>query len=182
MEVKEFSINGPLLITPKIHSDSRGFFCERYREDQFNEIGINTHFLQDNFSRSTHGILRGLHYQWDKPQGKLVTCSRGKILDVAVDIRSQSPTFGKYLSVELDGQKPQWFWIPAGFAHGFLVLSPEGADLTYKVNAYWNGQGESGIHWQDPEFKIHWPLTNPILSEKDQKAQSFAEYKSNPKF
>lgn len=182
MQIKSFSISGPLLITPKKLGDSRGFFCERYREDQFKEFGIEAHFVQDNFSRSAHGILRGLHYQWDKPQSKLVTCNRGVILDVAVDIRSQSPTFGKFVSAELSGDKPEWLWVPAGFAHGFLVLSEEGADVSYKVDAYWNGQGESGINWNDRDIGIPWPNINPSLSEKDKLAQSLAQYKQNPKF
>lgn len=182
MEYQHFEIEGPLLITPKMLGDERGFFCERYRTDQFKELGINNTFIQDNFSRSACGILRGLHYQWDQPQSKLVTCTRGLILDVAVDIRKSSPTFGKHIVAELSGDKPQWLWVPAGFAHGFLVLSKEGADVSYKVDAPWNGKGESGIRWNDSEIGIAWPNSNPILSEKDRTAKSLSEYAKEPKF
>lgn len=182
MDVKNYNIEGLKLLSPKVFYDNRGFFCERYRVDQFKEIGIHQNFIQDNYSRSDFGILRGLHYQWDQPQSKLVTCTRGTILDVAVDIRQASPTFGKQVMVELSGDKPQWFWIPAGFAHGFLVLSKDGADLSYKVDAPWNSRGEGAIFWKDSELSIPWPKMSPLLSEKDQKAPSFAEYKIQPRF
>lgn len=182
MNHKTFEISGPLLISPTILGDARGFFCERFRVDQFKELGINHPFIQDNYSRSAFGILRGLHFQWDQPQGKLVTCTHGAILDVAVDIRIKSPTFGKHITVELHGNKPEWLWVPPGFAHGFLVLSPEGADVSYKVNALWNGKGEGGIAWNDSELAIDWRNKNPLLSEKDQIAMSFTEYIKSPKF
>jgi dTDP-4-dehydrorhamnose 3,5-epimerase len=182
MESKYFDIDGPILISPKVFIDERGFFCERYRFDQFKAIGISTHFIQDNFSRSTHGTLRGLHYQWETPQSKLVTCARGRILDVAVDIRASSPTFGKHITAVLSGDKPEWLWIPAGFAHGFLVLSDEGADLSYKVDALWNNKGEGCIAWNDSELKIPWGVQSGFLSEKDQKGISFTDYAINPKF
>lgn len=182
MKYSRFDIDGPLLLAPKMIGDSRGFFCERFRVDQFRELGITNSFIQDNFSRSAYGILRGLHYQWDKPQSKLVTCTRGVILDVAVDIRHSSPSFGKYVAAELDGDKPEWLWVPAGFAHGFLVLSKEGADVSYKVDAAWNSKGESGLRWNDPDVAIPWPIANPQLSEKDTVAQSFQDYAKQPKF
>jgi len=182
MDIKKFNIQGPLLVIPKLLGDSRGFFCERYRRDQFRELGIENEFIQDNYSRSAYGILRGLHYQWQKPQSKLVTCNRGVILDVAVDIRVQSPTFGQSILVELSGDKPEWLWVPAGFAHGFLVLSSEGADVSYKVDALWNAQGESGILWSDIDLNILWPNKNPLVSEKDAKAKTFMEYTKDPKF
>lgn len=182
MDIKKFKVEGPLLISPKMVGDSRGFFCERFRVDQFKEMGIHNNFIQDNYSRSSFGILRGLHYQWQEPQSKLVTCTKGMILDVAVDIRAQSPTFGQTVIAELNGDKPEWLWVPAGFAHGFLVLSQEGADVSYKVDALWNAKGEGGIRWNDPDLNIHWPNQSPLLSDKDKVATLFAEYKVNPKF
>lgn len=182
MEFKTFNIAGPILVSPKTIGDHRGFFCERFKVDEFTKIGIPNTFIQDNYSRSAYGILRGLHYQWDQPQSKLVTCTRGLILDVAVDIRKDSPTFGQFVTAELSGEKPQWLWVPAGFAHGFLVLSSEGADVSYKVDAPWNGKGESGLRWNDPEIGIHWPISTPILSDKDKTAMSLATYRENPKF
>lgn len=182
MKVEKLNIEGLLLIEPKVFKDGRGFFSERFRKDQFLEIGINAEFIQDNFSRSDANILRGLHYQYDKPQAKLITCTRGKILDVAVDIRKDSKTFGKSVQVVLDGEKPQWFWMPAGFAHGFCVLSAEGADVMYKVDAAYNPKGEGSIAWNDSELKIQWGLKDPIISERDQKAISFSDYKKTPKF
>lgn len=181
MDVKEFSISGLKLITLKAHKDDRGFFCERYKKDPFSEIGLGN-FVQDNFSRSIPKTLRGLHYQWDKPQGKLVTCLRGEIFDVAVDIRKGSPTFGQHVSLCLSGANPQWFWIPAGFAHGFCVLGNEEADVMYKVDNYWNGAGESGIRWNDPDFNIAWPVKDPLLSPKDAIMKTFKEYSLDPKF
>jgi dTDP-4-dehydrorhamnose 3,5-epimerase len=182
MDHKSFEIAGPILISPKVIGDSRGFFCERFRVDQFKDLGITNTFIQDNYSRSSYGILRGLHYQWAQPQSKLVTCTRGVILDVAVDIRKDSPTYGKYVMAELNGDKPEWLWVPAGVAHGFLVLSKDGADVSYKVDNVWNGKGESGIRWNDPEIGVSWPIENPILSDKDRTAKTFAEYKADPKF
>ncbi|MBL7544845.1 MAG: dTDP-4-dehydrorhamnose 3,5-epimerase [Bdellovibrionaceae bacterium] len=181
MDIKEFKISGPKLITLKTFGDDRGFFCERFKLDPFAEIGIKN-LVQDNFSRSTSKVLRGLHYQWDKPQGKLVTVTRGSIFDVAVDIRKDSPTFGQHISVVLTDTQPQWFWIPAGFAHGFCVVDDQGADVMYKVDNYWNGKGESGIAWNDPTLKIDWPYTDPELSPKDSINKSFKDYTSDPKF
>lgn len=180
MEVKEFDIKGPKLIALKAFGDDRGFFCERFKLDSFAEIGIQN-IVQDNFSRSSAKILRGLHYQWDKPQGKLVTVTYGSIFDVAVDIRKDSPTFGQHITVVLKDTQPQWFWVPAGFAHGFCVLG-ESADVMYKVDNYWNPKGESGIAWNDPNLKIDWPYTDPVLSPKDGLNKSFKDYASDPKF
>ncbi len=182
MKVTDFPIEGPKLIEPKVHGDSRGFFTERYREDLFREFGLPTNFVQDNYSRSQGGVLRGLHYQFDKPQGKLVTAATGRILDVIVDIRKSSSTFGKSLSVVLDSGKPTWLWVPPGFAHGFLVLSAEGADLMYKVTAFYNAGGEGGIRWSDPKLKIDWPTNEPLVSARDANLQSWDEYLKDPKF
>jgi dTDP-4-dehydrorhamnose 3,5-epimerase len=182
MKVTKFDIEGPKLIEPKVYGDDRGFFTERYREDLFAEVGVPPNFIQDNYSRSAAKVLRGLHYQYDKPQAKLVTAAQGRILDVIVDIRSKSPTFGRSLQVELDSSKPAWFWVPAGFAHGFLVLSPEGADLMYKVDSYYNPKGEGGICWNDPELRIDWPVDTPELSARDSALPSWTEYCQAPRF
>lgn len=182
MNFQSFEIQGPLLITPKKFGDDRGFFTERWKKQQFVDHGINADFIQDNFSRSQQNVLRGLHYQYDQPQSKLVSCCRGAILDILVDIRRESPTFGQHLSVLLTGDEPQWMWIPAGFAHGFSVLSPEGADIWYKVDADYNPRGEGGILWSDPGLKIDWKVLQPIISDKDSKQPLFADYQKSPCF
>lgn len=169
MEIQKFDIEGPLLIHLKTFHDSRGFFVERYNEAKFKEHGLPTNFVQDNFSRSAYGVLRGLHFQNTPPQGKLVSCTHGEIFDVAVDVRKDSPTFGKHVSVKLQGDHPAWFWVPAGFAHGFCVTSKEGADVLYKVDNLWSAAGEGSILWSDEDLNIPWPVEKPILSEKDQK-------------
>lgn len=181
MNVQEFPIKGPLLIEPKMFADERGFFIERYKLQYSKDLNL-PEFIQDNFSRSIPKVLRGLHYQWDQPQGKLVTALRGTIFDVAVDIRKKSPTFGQYIHVILDGNKPQWFWIPAGFAHGFCVIGNESADVLYKVNCGYNPKGEAGLLYNDPTLKIQWPDTQPILSPKDQILESFTQYTNHSKF
>lgn len=183
MQVKTFDIEGLKLIELKAFADSRGFFTERYNKENFKKVGVDIEVLQDNFSRSLPGVVRGLHYQYSPIQGKLVTCLNGKIFDVAVDIRKDSPTFGKHVSVILDGDQPTWFWIPGGFAHGFCVLGDKPADVMYKVNNYWNGKGENGILWNDKDLNISWPkLNQTILSDKDLGLQSFKDYKTNPAF
>lgn len=181
MQIQEFSIPDLKLLTLKTFADDRGFFVERFKRSVFQELKLPTDFCQDNFSKSIQNVLRGLHYQWDRPQGKLVTCTSGQIFDVVVDIRKGSPTFGQHQSVELHGDRPQWFWIPAGFAHGFCVLSKE-ADLLYRCTEEYNPKGESGILWNDSELKIQWPVEMPILSEKDSQMKKFSEYSSGPKF
>lgn len=182
MKVETFKVEGPKLITSAAHKDDRGFFVERYKENVFKEIGISNHFVQDNFSRSQPRVLRGLHFQWDKPQAKMVTCLTGQIFDVAVDIRKNSPTLGQHVAVVLSGDQPQWFYIPPGFAHGFVVLGDQGADVFYKVDQYWNGKGEAGIVWNDSDVKISWPVADPLLSPKDAVAQTFSQYLKDPKF
>lgn len=182
MKVTEFNIKGPKLIEPKIYADERGFFTERFKVQYSTEVGIPEVFVQDNFSRSTPRVLRGLHYQWDQPQGKLVTALRGKIFDVAVDIRKQSPTFGQHISVILDGDVPQWFWIPAGFAHGFCVIGNESADVMYKVDHLYNPKGEAGIAYNDPQLQINWPVVDALLSPKDTILDSFGQYSEKAKF
>ena len=182
MDIRRFDIEGPLFVQLKSFADDRGFFTERFRENLFKEAGLPTHFVQENFSRSKPGVLRGLHYQWNPRQGKFVTCTRGRIFDVAVDIRAGSPTLGRHVSARLDGATPSWLWIPAGFAHGFFVEGNEEADVLYKVDDYWNGGGESGILWNDPDLKIDWPVKTPLLSVKDAQAGSWKDYLKNPRF
>lgn len=170
-----------MLIEPQRFEDSRGFFMERYQLDRFAGIGLPA-FLQDNFSRSAERVLRGLHFQYKPAQGKLVTCLRGKVFDVAVDIRRESSTFGRHVPVILDGDHPQWFWIPAGFAHGFQVISSCGADIWYKVDAKYSAEFESGLLWNDRDLDIRWPLEDAILSERDQIQCSWTEYVQDPFF
>lgn len=164
---KRLQIPDVILIEPKIFSDNRGFFFESYKESDFVSNGINKKFIQDNFSHSTHGVIRGLHYQKiPKAQAKLVTVLNGKIFDVAVDIRKNSPTYGKWVGEILSAEDHKLIYIPEGFAHGFCVLSHE-ADVSYKVNNEYSPENEKGIIWNDPEVNISWPIQNPIVSQKD---------------
>ena len=162
-----------LIIEPKVFGDERGFFYESFNRRQFAElIGRDVDFVQDNHSRSTKNVLRGLHYQIQQPQGKLVRAVQGKVFDVAVDIRKSSPTFGKHVGVELTADNKRMLWIPEGFAHGFVVLS-ETAEFLYKTTDYWAPEFERGIAWNDPTIGIHWPIQGePALSAKDQQASS----------
>jgi dTDP-4-dehydrorhamnose 3,5-epimerase len=167
-----------LVIEPRIFSDARGFFYESFNERDFSEaIGVKTAFVQDNHSRSNKAVLRGLHYQVRKPQGKLVRVVRGAVFDVAVDIRRSSPTFGQWAGAELTEDNHKQFWVPAGFAHGFLVLS-DTADFLYKTTDYYSAEDERCIAWNDPDLAIQWPLAaldglGPLLSVKDQQGQPF---------
>lgn len=156
-----------LLITPSVFADVRGFFLESYNEREFARLGIGSHFVQDNHSRSTRGVLRGLHYQLGHAQGKLVRAVRGRIFDVAADIRVGSPTFGKWAGVVLDDVEKQSVWIPPGFAHGYCVMSDE-ADVAYKATDFYSPPDEKGIAWNDPLLSITWPIEKPLLSPKDQ--------------
>ena len=166
MKIIETSLPGVVVIEPRIFGDKRGFFLETYREDVLQEAGINDRFVQDNQSRSTRGVLRGLHYQLVQPQGKLVRVTRGEVFDVAVDIRRGSPTFGQWYGTILDEESMRMMYVPPGFAHGFLVLS-EIADFFYKCTDYYHPQSEQGILWNDPEIGIQWPMTEVELSDKD---------------
>ena len=183
VKVTEFPIRGPKLIEVATFFDSRGFFTERFQRERFQNLDLPAEdFMQDNFSRSAYRVLRGLHYQFQPAQGKLVTALNGRIHDVVVDIRRDSETFGQWLSVELDGSKPAWFWVPAGFAHGFVVTSEAGADVMYKVNASYSPSGEAGIVWNDKDLNIQWPFADPLLSGKDAMQGSWQAYLENPKF
>jgi dTDP-4-dehydrorhamnose 3,5-epimerase len=168
VEVRKTELPGVLLITPAVFRDDRGFFLESFNEAVFASVGIDVHFVQENHSRSAKGVLRGLHYQLHHPQGKLVRVVRGRIFDVAADIRRGSPTFGKWVGVTLDDQELSSLWIPPGFAHGFCALS-DGADVAYKCTDFYAPSDERGVAWNDPLLGIDWPLENPIVSAKDQK-------------
>jgi len=175
MKVTPTAIPDVLVIEPKMFGDARGFFFESFNQKSFNEAtGLNVAFVQDNHSRSAKGVLRGLHYQLQQPQGKLVRVVRGAVFDVAVDIRKSSPTFGRWVGVELSEDNHKQLWVPAGFAHGFLVLS-ETADFLYKTTDYYAPAHERCIDWNDPVIGIVWPSDlQPQLSNKDQMAQPLA--------
>jgi len=166
---KKLSIPDVILVEAKSFPDERGFFLESFKESSFAVNGINTRFVQDNYSRSIKGVLRGLHFQKNpKAQAKLVITLRGKIFDVAVDIRKNSPTYGKWVSEILSEQNHKLLYIPEGFAHGYCVLSDD-ADIFYKVNQEYSPEHDIGFIWNDPEINIKWPIDKPIISEKDQK-------------
>ena len=174
MKVTPTAIPDVLIIEPKVFGDARGFFYESFNGRAFDEaVGRHVEFVQDNHSRSSKGVLRGLHYQIQQPQGKLVRVARGAVFDVAVDVRKSSPTFGKWVGVELSEDSHKQLWVPPGFAHGFLVLS-ETAEFLYKTTDYYAPAHERCIAWDDPDVGIDWPLEEaginaPILSEKDRK-------------
>ena len=168
MECIETKIKEVKLIKPKIHSDSRGFFLETYRKNHFKDAGIPFDFIQDNHSRSKKKTLRGLHYQLDKMQGKLVRVSNGCVYDVAVDMREGSPTFKEHVSFILSDENQFQLFIPPGFAHGFCVISDE-ADFEYKCTEFYNPNSEVGIMWDDPDLEIDWPINDPVVSDKDNK-------------
>ena len=166
MEIIKTKLKDCIIIQPQVFGDERGFFLETYQEERYIQAGIKDRFIQDNRSRSSQNVLRGLHFQKTKPQGKLVTVTDGEVFDVAVDLRPDSKTFGKYEAVILTGENKIQFYIPPGFAHGFCVLS-ESADFQYKCTDYYDPNDESGLLWNDPIINIEWPLPNPFLSEKD---------------
>ncbi len=166
MKVNRTKLDGVLVLQPTIYNDERGFFFESFNKDKYVEAGIKFDFVQDNHSRSSKGVLRGLHFQVNQPQGKLVRCTSGKVLDVVVDINPDSETFCDYVSVELSSKNCKQLWVPPGYAHGFYVLS-EIADFCYKCTTYYDPEDNSGIMWNDPKIGINWPTNNPILSDKD---------------
>ncbi len=175
MLIKETPIKDLLIIESKVFKDERGYFFESFKKNIFDEHGIKLNFVQDNISKSKKGTIRGLHYQVGKnTQGKLCQVISGSVIDVAVDIRFNSPTFGKHLSVELSEENHLQLWIPPGFAHGFSVLSEE-AIFSYKCTAYYSKEDERSILYNDPELKIDWQIENPVVSEKDLKAKLFKD-------
>jgi len=166
MKVIETALPGVLILEPKLFGDARGFFLERFQVDRYRDAGIALPFVQDNHSRSRRGVLRGLHFQRTRPQGKLVRVSRGAVYDVAVDIKRNSPTCGQFVGVELNDDNHRQLWIPPGYAHGFCVLS-EVADFEYKCTDFYFPEDEGGLLWNDPDVGIPWPIDAPQLSAKD---------------
>ncbi|TVR01751.1 MAG: dTDP-4-dehydrorhamnose 3,5-epimerase [Desulfovibrionales bacterium] len=169
MNVHTTPLNGVLLIAPKVFGDARGFFLETFQAERYAEAGIPDPLVQDNHSRSSRGVLRGLHYQIERPQGKLVMVTKGTVFDVAVDIRKGSPTFGQWFGAELNDENHHQLYVPPGFAHGFCVLS-EQADFLYKCTEYYAPDLERSILWNDPDIAINWPLKTPSLSARDTQA------------
>lgn len=169
MNVITTEIPGVLIIEPKVFGDERGFFLETYQAERYKAAGIAEPFVQDNHSRSRYGVLRGLHFQHQRPQGKLVSVTQGEVFDVAVDIRKDSPAFGRWVGITLTAENHTQFYVPPGCAHGFCVLS-ETADFTYKCTDYYQPDDEGSLIWNDPDVGIEWPISDPVLSEKDAKA------------
>jgi dTDP-4-dehydrorhamnose 3,5-epimerase len=165
----ETKLDGVVLLGPEVHGDARGFMVETYRTDTWAELGVEVEFVQHNHSRSAKGTLRGLHFQTEPGQAKLVRCPRGKIFDVAVDLRRDSPTFGQWEGHELDDETHHQLFVPIGFGHGFAVLSEE-ADVTYLLSSTYDPATESGIAWNDPDVGVEWPVDDPLLSERDKAA------------
>ena len=169
MKMIPTELNGCCILEPIVHGDDRGFSVESWNSDTFSKMGLNLDFVQDNHSRSSRGVLRGIHYQIKNPQGKLVRVTHGSVFDVAVDIRRDSQTFGRWTGVELSAENKKMFWVPPGFGHAFLVLS-EHADFQYKCTEFYSPENDRGIRWDDPDVGIKWPTdpeAMPILSEKD---------------
>ena len=175
ISIKQTAIKDVIKLEPEIFKDDRGFFTEVFRKDQFQEYGLPGEFVQLNHSGSVKNVTRGLHFQWDPPMGKLMRVTRGAAFLVAVDIRKGSPTLGKWLGFEVSQENRLQIWAPAGFARGFCVLS-DYAEIQYLCTGIYNGQAESGIIWNDPEIGIDWPVDEPILSDKDKKAQTFRQW------
>ena len=177
MNVIKTKLKDCVIIQPKVFGDERGFFLETFQAGRYAELaGISSSFVQDNHSRSSKGVLRGLHFQKTKPQGKLVRVVRGEVYDVAVDIRQGSPTYGEWEGVILSEENKTQFWVPPGFAHGFVVLS-ETADFEYKCTDYYDPSDEGSLLWNDSDINIPWPIDNPKLSEKDANAPLLADLK-----
>lgn len=169
MEVEKTKLPGVVLLTPKIHGDERGFFMETFNQATFGNLGLPDSFVQDNHSRSSYGVLRGLHFQYPQWQGKLVRVLNGEIFDVAVDVRADSPSFGQWVGVTLSAENKQQLYIPSGYAHGFCVTS-DIADVVYKCTSLYKPEDDVGIRWDDPDVNVEWPISDPIVSTKDQAA------------
>lgn len=177
MKVTKTKLKDCVIIEPSIYGDKRGFFLETFHADRYADLAnISLPFVQDNHSQSSKGILRGLHFQKNKPQGKLVRVVRGEVYDVAVDMRLDSPTFGQWESVILSEENKTQFWVPPGFAHGFVTLS-ETADFEYKCTEYYDSSDEGSLLWNDPDLNISWPINNPKLSDKDLNAPRLIDLK-----
>lgn len=175
-------LEGVLIVEPDVFRDERGFFLETYHHRRYAEQGIDCEFVQDNHSRSARGVLRGLHFQdLSAPMAKLVRCSHGAILDVAVDLRLGSPTFGHHVAVELSDENARQLFVPVGFGHGFLTLS-ESAEVQYKCSGFYTPAAEGAVRWDDPELAIDWPVDDPLVSAKDRQAITLDEYRKRPIF
>ena len=176
MNIIQTKLANCVIIEPKVYGDDRGFFLETFQAERYASAGITLPFVQDNHSRSSKGVLRGLHFQKTKPQGKLVRVVRGEVYDVAVDIRLGSPTYGRWEAVVLSADNKKQCWVPPGFAHGFVVIS-DSADFEYKCTDYYDPSDEGSLLWSDPDLNIPWPIDKPILSEKDAQAPLLANLK-----
>jgi dTDP-4-dehydrorhamnose 3,5-epimerase len=182
IHVTATKLDGVVLVDTDFFRDERGFFIENYHKQRFAEHGLDYEFVQDNHSRSSAKVLRGLHYQdTTAPMGKLVRCTAGCVLDVAVDIRLGSPTFGQWVAAELSADNQRQIMVPAGFAHGFLTLSAV-AEVEYKCTGYYTPSAEGGLAWDDPDIGIEWPHPDPVLSNRDRNAMSLAQYRERPAF
>jgi dTDP-4-dehydrorhamnose 3,5-epimerase len=168
-----------VVVVPEVFQDSRGFFSETFRADQFQLLGLPSGFVQDNHSRSAKGVVRGLHFQWEPPMGKLMRVTLGRAFLVAVDIRKGSPTIGKWVGVEASAENRRSVWAPAGFARGFCALT-DPTEIQYKCTGIYNSKAESGIRWNDPMIGIEWPLVDVAVSEKDRNARSLQEWLASP--
>ena len=180
IRIESRSLRDVAVVVPDVFKDSRGFFSETYRADKFRELGLPYEFVQDNHSGSERGVVRGLHFQWDPPMGKLMRVTQGTAFLVAVDVRKGSPTLGKWVGVEASAENRRQVWAPAGFARGFCVLS-DFAEIQYKCTGLYNNKGESGVLWNDPEIGVNWPISAEAqLSDKDKKAQTLAQWLARP--
>jgi len=179
MRIESRHLGDVAVVVTEVFRDNRGFFTETFRADQFEALGLPTKFVQDNHSGSGRGVLRGLHFQWDPPMGKLMRVTRGAAFLVAVDIRKGSPTLGKWFGTEVSAEDRKQIWAPPGFARGFCTLS-DFAEIQYKCTAVYNSRGESGICWNDPEIGINWPISDVQLSEKDRQARTLQQWLSSP--
>jgi dTDP-4-dehydrorhamnose 3,5-epimerase len=179
IQIESRHLGDVVVVVPEVFQDRRGSFSETYRADQFEELGLPTNFVQDNHSASAKGVVRGLHFQWEPPMGKLMRVTVGSAFLVAVDIRKGSPTLGKWVGIEVSAQNRRAVWAPAGFARGFCSLS-DGTEIQYKCTGIYNSKAESGILWNDPAIGIEWPLSDVTVSDKDRKARTLAEWLASP--
>ncbi len=179
LRIERVELNDIKVIVPDVFQDERGFFMEVYRTDQFREFGIPEPFVQDNHSRSCRGVVRGLHFQWSPPMGKLMRVTLGSAFLVAVDLRKGSPNFGKWFGIEASAANRRQVWAPAGFARGFCVTS-DFAEIQYKCTGLYNSKCEGGVRWNDPAIGVAWPVQNPVVSAKDQVAPLLAEWAQRP--
>jgi dTDP-4-dehydrorhamnose 3,5-epimerase len=179
IKIESRHLDDVVVLVPDVFKDDRGFFSETFRADQFRALGLPTDFVQDNHSRSAKGVVRGLHFQWSPPMGKLMRVTVGSAFLVAVDIRKGSPTLGKWVGVECSAENRRLVWAPAGFARGFCSLS-DGTEIQYKCTGIYNARAEAAIRWNDPSIGVEWPLTDVTVSDKDRKALSLTEWLASP--